>query len=93
MRAGSAHLVITARRAATLGLDVAGPVGLALGERETAASILSLVADAQVERSLDIVPAGANAGAAIELAKLAQRLPALLVADAASCRRLATRRC
>ncbi len=35
-----------------------------------------------IERSLEVVPAGPIAGAAIELAKLAQRLPALLVADA-----------
>ena len=43
--------------------------------------LFALVADAFVRRPADIVNAGANAAAAIELAKLAQRLPALLVAD------------
>jgi GTP cyclohydrolase II len=78
------YLVVSERRAETLGLAAAGPVGLAIGERESAAAILSFVADARIERSLDVVPAGRNAGAAIELAKLAQRLPALLVAKAAA---------
>jgi GTP cyclohydrolase II len=59
-------------------------VGLAISESEAAEAILSLVADAHIERQPDVIPAGANAGAAIELAKLAQRLPALLVANAAA---------
>jgi GTP cyclohydrolase II len=74
------RVVITASRARALGLDAAGPVGLALAENANAATLLSLVADARVKQSTDIVSAGANATAAIELAKLAQRLPALLVA-------------
>jgi GTP cyclohydrolase II len=78
------HLVVTAQRANALGLAQTGAVGFALSGRDTAATILSLVADARVERSLNVVPAGPNADAAIELAKLAQRLPALLVADAAA---------
>jgi GTP cyclohydrolase II len=78
------YLVITARRADTLGLVVDGPVGLAIGEREGADAILSLVTDVQSKRRLDIVPSGRNAGAAIELAKRAQRLPALLVANASA---------
>src|SRR5438046_874721 len=41
------YLVITARRADTLGLVVDGPVGLAINEREGADAILSLVTDAQ----------------------------------------------
>jgi GTP cyclohydrolase II len=75
------HVVITASRARALGLDAAGPLGLALTEDANSAALLSLVADARVRQSTDIVNAGANATAAIELAKLAQRLPALLVAD------------
>src|SRR5262252_3252834 len=46
------------------------------------ARALALAADAQVARHLEVVPAGETACAAIELAKIAQRLPALLVGDA-----------
>jgi GTP cyclohydrolase II len=73
------RLVITPRRARALGLDADGPVGLAIGDLHDAAAIFSLAADTQVTRHLDVVPAGDTAGAAIELAKLAERLPALLV--------------
>src|SRR5581483_8589748 len=76
------HLVLTARRALALGIHADGPVGLAISDREDAAAILSLAADARVERRLSVVAAGPVAEAAIELAKLAQLLPALLVADA-----------
>jgi GTP cyclohydrolase II len=75
------RLVITARRAQALGLAAAGPVGLAISEDDDVAAIIALAADARVERSLEVVPAGPVASAAIELAKLAQRLPALLVVD------------
>ncbi len=54
---------------------------MAIGDLHDAAAILSLAADTQVTRHLDEVPAGDTASAAIELAKLAQRLPALLVGD------------
>jgi GTP cyclohydrolase II len=83
------RLVVTERRARSLGLTAAGPIGLAVGEVERAADILSLAVDAQVSRSLAALAPGSTADAAIELAKLAQRLPALLVAPvgaaAASC--------
>ena len=74
------HLVITKQRARALGLDADGPVGLALRERENTGGIFSLAADADVGRRLEVIPAGAAASAAIELAKLAHKLPALLVA-------------
>src|SRR5215831_5065550 len=77
------HLVVTQRRAQALGLAATGPIGLALAG-EDAAAIAALAADARVERKLEIVAAGPVAAAAIELAKRAQRLPALLVADAAN---------
>jgi GTP cyclohydrolase II len=82
------HLVVTQRRAQALGLQplglpASGPIGLAL-VGENAAAIAALAADARLERKLEVVAAGPVAGAAIELAKLAQRLPALLVADAAN---------
>src|ERR671934_49007 len=78
------HLLITARRARALGLEGAGPTGLAVGDLHDRAAIFSLAADAQVARRLDVIPTGKAAAAAIELAKLAQLLPALLVCEHAS---------
>jgi GTP cyclohydrolase II len=75
------YLLITARRAEVLGLAASGPVGLAIGDRDDAAAIESLAADVDVDRNHTIIPASKIAGAAIELAKLAQRIPALLIAD------------
>ena len=74
------YLLIAARRARALGLDGAGPTGLAIGDLHDAKTIFSLAADTQVRR-LAPVPAGASASAALELAKLARLLPALLVGD------------
>jgi GTP cyclohydrolase II len=84
------RLVVTERRACSLGLVATGAIALAITETDRAADILSLAVDAQVKRSLEAIPPGRTARPAIELAKLAQRLPALLVAPldaaaAASC--------
>ena len=78
------HLLVTARRARALGLDASGPTGLAIGDLHNAAAIFSLAARAQVARHLEVVAVNETAPAAIELAKLAQLLPALLVADASA---------
>src|SRR5215471_13066182 len=75
------YLLVTARRARALGLDASAPTGLAIGELHNATAVFSLAADVQVTRHLDTVPAGTTAAAAIALAKLAQRLPALLIGD------------
>jgi GTP cyclohydrolase II len=75
------YLLITARRARALGLEGAGPTGLAVGDLHDHAAIFSLAADAQVTRRLEVVPTGKTATAAIELAKLARLLPALLVCE------------
>jgi GTP cyclohydrolase II len=72
------ELIITGRRAQTLGLPGETPVALAVDDADDAAAIMSLASDARVDRHLDAGPAGPMAGAAIELAKLAQRLPALI---------------
>jgi GTP cyclohydrolase II len=77
-------LLVTARRARAMGIEAAVAAGLAIGDLHDAAAIFSLAADTQINRRLDVVPAGETASAAIELAKLAQQLPALLVGDAAS---------
>jgi GTP cyclohydrolase II len=74
------RLVVTERRADSLGLAAAGPIALTINEADGASEILALAVDAQVARSLDGVAPGPTASAAIELAKVAQRLPALLVA-------------
>jgi GTP cyclohydrolase II len=76
------RLVVTARRARALGIETAGPVVLKLAEGTDADTIYSLVADADADESAELDgPASEPAAAAIELAKIAQRLPALLVAE------------
>lgn len=75
------HLLITGRRARALGIDGAGPAGLAIGDLHKAAAIFSLASDTQVTRHLDVIPTVKPADAVFQLAKLAQRLPALLVGD------------
>lgn len=76
------RLVVTARRARTLGLEANGPVSLALPQTGGAKAILSLAEDANSEEPAEVDgPTDSSAGAAIELAKIAQRLPALLIAE------------
>src|SRR5580704_8509008 len=76
-------LVITAPRARAIGIEAAGPVGLALGDDDGANAILALVAEPLVERTPAVIAAPLAAAAAIALAKLARYLPALLVAEGA----------
>src|SRR5215470_4568868 len=76
------RLAITTRRARALGLDVSEPVAIALSGTEDVKRIEALVAAVEAPRPLEAAPAGAAAKAAIMLAKFAQRLPALLVAEA-----------
>src|SRR5947207_2016037 len=79
------RLVVTARRARALGIESNGPVALKLANGVGAAAIYSLVADADADEGAELDgPADERAAAAIELAKIAQRLPALLIADLAS---------
>lgn len=79
------QLAITARRARALCLDVAEPIALKLSADVGAEAILSLAADAKIDRAIEAAPAGAAAGASIELAKLALGLPAVLAAPAPAC--------
>jgi GTP cyclohydrolase II len=76
------RLVITKRRAQVLGLEVAGPVFIPLRPGDTCDVIWSLAAGMNGERRTAAGVAGPAAARAIDLAKLAQRFPALLVADA-----------
>ena len=75
-------LVVTARRARALGIETNESVALALPKGGDADAISSLVADAHSDEQADVDgPTDSNAAAAIELAKMAQRLPALLIAQ------------
>src|SRR5438874_9042357 len=84
------YLVVTSKRGRALGVDAKAPLGLAIGGEESAAAIVALAADAGPERTLTVVPASSAALAAIELAKLAQLLPALVMADAPAAARPAS---
>jgi GTP cyclohydrolase II len=75
------RLVITAQRARSLGLSSAAPVSLKLAAGADAETVQALVADATIRCELEAEPASPAAVAGIELAKLAQGLPAVLVAD------------
>jgi GTP cyclohydrolase II len=75
------RLVITASRARSIGIDAQEPVALELPPQIDAQTILALVADATADHDFMPEPAGSAASAAIDLVKLAQVLPAVLVAD------------
>jgi GTP cyclohydrolase II len=75
------RLVLTSLRAQSLGIDAADPVALELMADIDASTILALVADATSDHEFVPEPAGAAATGAIELVKLAQILPAVLVAE------------
>jgi GTP cyclohydrolase II len=75
------RLVITGRRARSLGLDASEPIVLELAPGVDATTILALVAEAEAHHRFVVEPAGPAAIAAIDLVKLAQVLPAVLVAD------------
>ena len=75
------RLVITARRARSLGINADAPVALELTRAIDAPTILALVSDAKADHAFIPEPAGTAANAAIDLVKLAQVLPAVLVAD------------
>jgi GTP cyclohydrolase II len=76
------RLVITARRARVIGLNAASPVYLAIYPQDTPESLWALAAGLGCERRPAAGNASEAASRAIELAKFAQRLPALLLADA-----------
>ncbi len=73
------RLILTARRAHAIGIDTAEPIGLPLPDAINAKSIYAIAASRQTSGELlDWTPADAAAVAALTLAKLAFRLPALL---------------
>ena len=78
------RLVVTARRAHALGLDATSPMALHLAPDVGVATIVALAADAKANLTVGAKLAGATAAAAVELVKLSQGLPAVLVAEVAS---------
>jgi GTP cyclohydrolase II len=75
-----ARLLVSARRARALGIEASGPAEIVLAAGTDVATVRSLAADAHARWRTGYVPAGADAAAAVALAKLAHRLPALLIA-------------
>jgi GTP cyclohydrolase II len=75
------RLVLTSLRARSLGIDAKEPVALELMSDLDANMILALVADATSDHVFVPEPAGPAAIGAIDLVKLAQVLPAVLVAE------------
>jgi GTP cyclohydrolase II len=75
------RLVLTSLRARSLGIDANEPVALELRPDADANMIMALVADATSDHVFVPEPAGPAAIAAIDLVKLAQVLPAVLVAE------------
>ncbi len=75
------RLVLTSSRARSLGIDADEPVAIELSDDVDTATILALVAENKPDFAFLPEPAGAAAAAAIDLVKLAQVLPAVLVAD------------
>ena len=82
-RAAATLLVVTARRAHVLGLETPGPVLIPLTAADTCDDNLVAGRRSRRQAAGPLRAAGEAAARAIVLAKLAQRLPALLVADAA----------
>ena len=75
------RLVLTSRRARSLGIEASEPVVIALSDDVDAQIVLALVAENKPRFEFLPEPAGAAAAAAIDLVKLAKVLPAVLVAD------------
>jgi GTP cyclohydrolase II len=75
------RLVLTSSRARSLGIDTNEPVAIELSEDVDTRTVLDLVQENKPDFEFLPELAGAAAAAAIDLVKLAQVLPAVLVAD------------
>lgn len=75
------RLVLTGSRARSLGIDADEPVAIEISDDVDTRTVLALVADNKPNFEFLPEPAGPAAAAAIDLVKLAQVLPAVLVAD------------
>lgn len=84
---GLPQLAVTARRARVLGLEASQPVLLTLRPGDDADAIWTLAAGRRSQSRPVAGAAGPAARAAMQLAKFAQRMPALLVTDEAAVQR------
>jgi GTP cyclohydrolase II len=79
-------VAITAQRARAIGIETDDPVDLLIDPKLGADAILTLVSDATASRRRPAVKSGRAVQAAIQLAKMSQGLPAVLVANVAPSR-------
>ena len=77
------RLVITARRARAIGIDTARPVSLEIAD-PSVEPLLAMACEMTSPFLGDAVPAAPAFDAMLDLAKLAQRLPAFLAVDASA---------
>jgi GTP cyclohydrolase II len=75
-------LILSARRARWLGFETSAPMAFTVAARTSVKQLLELAVDPKLDHAPDAEPAGAAAVAAIQLAKLAQSLPAVLASRA-----------
>lgn len=75
------RLALTTARARAMGIDAIRPITLALGAAE-AKDILATAASPAIRCAAEPMTAGSPTAAALDIAKLARRLPAALVAGA-----------
>jgi GTP cyclohydrolase II len=75
-------LILSTRRARWLGFQTSVPMALTVAAETSVEQLLELVVDPEVDHAPDAEPAGVGAVAAIQLAKLAQSLPAVLATQA-----------
>jgi len=73
-------LVLSARRAFALGMEADGPVALNLSPLADARAVHALVSNVRVEGDFEVTDGDRAVEAALDLAKLAHRLPAVLTA-------------
>lgn len=75
-------LILSARRARWLGFHTSAPMAFTVAAGTSVKRLLELALDSEVDHLPDAEPAGEAAVAAIQLAKLAQSLPAVLASPA-----------
>jgi GTP cyclohydrolase II len=75
-------LILSARRVCWLGFQTSVPMAFTVAARTGLKQLLELAVDSEVDHVPDAEPAGVPAVAAIQLAKLAQSLPAVLATSA-----------
>jgi GTP cyclohydrolase II len=80
-------LAVSARRAYALGIKTPTPVSIETRQEVTIHDVLAVAVGKSLPRDFRVTPAGSPTMAGIELAKLAGRLPAVLIAELRSAER------